>query len=101
MNFDTRDGKIQWFKSTEAAHDWKRIAIVTANAKTFTNLIEDRTTTYGYGSLVNIPTSGTGTVSALPCVVSGVNVWDADLKDIVNLLLQTHLVSLEQVQQYS
>ena len=47
MNFDNRDGKIQWFKSTEAAHDWKRIAIVTANAEKFTDLIKDRTTTYG------------------------------------------------------
>ena len=101
MNFDTRYGKSQWFKSTEAAHDWKRIAIVTANAEKFTDLIEDRTTTYGYGSLVNIPTSGTGTVSALPRVVSGVDAWNADLKDRVNLLLQTHLVSLKQVQQYS
>ena len=99
MNFDTRDGKSQWYKSTEAAPDWKIIAIVTANAKNSTDLIKDRTTTYGYGSLVNIPTSGTGTASALPRVVSGVNVWNADLKDIVNLLLKTHLVSLEQVQQ--
>ena len=101
MNFNTRDGKSQWYKSTEAAHNWKKIAIVTANAEKFTDLIEDCTTTYGYGSLVNIPTSGTGTASILPRVVSGVDVWDADLKDRVNLLLQTHLVSLEQVQQYS
>ena len=45
MNFDTRDGKSQWYKSTEAATDWKRIAIVTANAEKFTDLIEDPTTT--------------------------------------------------------
>ena len=32
MNFDTRDGNSQWFKSMEAAHHWKIIAIVTANA---------------------------------------------------------------------
>ena len=74
MNFDTRDGKSQWFKLTEAAHDWKKIAIVTANAEKFTDLIKDRTTTYGYGSLVNTPTSGTDTVSALRRVVSGVDV---------------------------
>ena len=36
-----------------------------------------------------------------PYVVSGVDVWDVDLKDRVNLLLQTHIVSLEQVQKYS
>ena len=77
MNFDMRDGKSQWKKSTEAATDWKRIAIVTANAEKFPDLIEDRTTTYGYGSLVNTPTLGTGTASVLPRVVSGVDVWDA------------------------
>ena len=62
----------------------EKIAIVTANAKKFTGLIKDCTTTYGYGSLVNIPTLGTGTVSELLRVVSGVDVWDADLKDRVN-----------------
>ena len=45
MNFDTRGGKSQWYKSTEAATNWKRIAIVTANAEKFTDLIEDPTTT--------------------------------------------------------
>ena len=40
MSFDTRDGKSQWYKSTEAATDWKIIAIFTANAEKFTELIE-------------------------------------------------------------
>ena len=97
MNFDTRDGKSQWYKSKEAADDWKRIAIVTANDEKITNLIEDCTTTYEFGSLINIPTLGTGTADATPIVVSGVDVWSADIKDKVNILLQTHLVILEHV----
>ena len=80
MNFETRDGKGQWYKCTEKADKWERIAIVMANAKLFTNLIKDRTTTFRFGSLINIPTSGTGTVYANPQMVSGVNVWSADLK---------------------
>ena len=80
MNFDTRGGKGQWYKFPENPDEWKRIAIITANAELFTDLIEDRTTTFGFGSLINIPTSGTGTVDANPRMVSGVNVWSADLK---------------------
>ena len=47
MNFDMRDGNSQWYMSTEAATDWKIIAIVTSNAKKFTDLIEDRTPMLG------------------------------------------------------
>ena len=74
MNFDTRGGKGQWYKCTENTDGWKRIAIVTANAELFTDLIEDRMTTFGFGSLINAPTSGTGTVDLNPRRVSGVNV---------------------------
>ena len=86
-NFDTRDGKGQWYKCTEKADEWKSIAIVTASAELFTYLIEDRTTTFGFGSLINVPTSGTGTFDANPRRVSGVDVWSADLKEAINLLL--------------
>ena len=46
MIFDTRGGKYQWYKCTEKPDEWKRIAIITANSKLFTNLIEDRTETF-------------------------------------------------------
>ena len=36
-----------------------------------------------------------------PRRVSGVNVWSADLKEAINILLQTHLVTLDHVQAYS
>ena len=64
MYFNTRGGKGQWYKCTENPDEWKSIAIVTANAKIFTDLIKDRTTTLGFGSLINVPTSVTGTVDA-------------------------------------
>ena len=66
MNFDTRGVKGRWYKCTEKPDERKRIAIVTANAKLFTDLIEDRTTTFRFGSLINVPTLGTGTVDANP-----------------------------------
>ena len=56
MNFDTKGGKCQWYKCTENPDEWKRIAIVTANAKLFTDLIKDSTTMFGFGSLINVPT---------------------------------------------
>ena len=101
MNFDIRGGKGQWYKCTENPDEWKRIAIVTTNAELFTDLIEDRTTTFRFGSLINVPTSGTGTVGTNPRRVSGVNVWSVDLKEEINILLQTKLVTLDHVQAYS
>ena len=80
MNFDTRGGKGQWYKCMENPDKWKRISIVTANAELFTDLIEYRTTMFGCGSLINVPTSGTSTVDANPRRVSGIDVWSADLK---------------------
>ena len=100
MNFDSRDGKGQWYKCMDKTGEWKRIAIVTANAKLFTDLIEDRTTTFGFCSIINVPTSGAGTVDENPRRVSGVDVWSAELKEAINLLLQNHLVTLDHVQAY-
>ena len=100
MNVETRDGKSQWYKSTEAAANWKQIAIVAANSENFIDLIEDRITTYGFGSLINISMSGTGAADVNPRTISDVDVWSADLKDPTNLLLQGHIVTLKQVQAY-
>ena len=97
MDFDTRGGKGQWYKCTENPDEGKGISIVTANAKLFTDLIKDRTTTFGFGSLINVPISGTGTVDANPRRFSGDNFWSAYLKEAINLLLQTHLVTLDHV----
>ena len=36
-----------------------------------------------------------------PRRVSGIDVWSADLKEAINLFLQTHLVTLDHVQIYS
>ena len=66
MKFYTRGGKGQWYKCTENPDQWKSIAIVTANAGLFTDLIEDRTKTFGFGSLINVPTLGTGKVDTNP-----------------------------------
>ena len=33
-------------------------------------------------------------------MVSGVDIWSADLKEAINILLQTHLVTLDHVQAY-
>ena len=101
INFDTRGGKGQWYKCTEKTDEWKRIATVTANADLFTNLIKERTTMFEFGSLINVPTSGTGTVDPNPLRVLGVDVWSADLKEAIIILLQTHLVTLNHVQAYS
>ena len=89
------------YKCTENPDEWKRIAIVTANAELFTDLIEDRTTMFGFGSLINVPTSGTGVVDPNSQRVSGVDVWSAYLKEAINIILQTHLVTLNHVQTYS
>ena len=94
IKFDTKYGKGQWYMCTEKSDEQKSISIVTANAKPFTDLIEDRTTTFRFGSLINVPTSGTDTVNANPRRVSCIDVWSADLKEAINLLLQTHLVTL-------
>ena len=99
INFDTRGGKGQWYKCTKNPDEWKRITIVTANAELFTNLVEDRTTTFGFGSLINVPTLGICTVDLNPLRVSGVDVCSAEFKESINLLLKTNLVTLDHVPQ--
>ena len=49
---------------------------------------------------MNVSTSGTGAVNVDPITIDGENIWLADISDPINILLYTHLLSLDQVQAF-
>ena len=50
---------------------------------------------------MNVSTLETGAFKVAPRTISGKDIWLADLADPINILLQTHLLSLDKVQAFS
>ena len=101
MYFTSRGRRGQWYKATEKTGGWREISLVAENANIFTNILTDRTTQFGLDPNMNFSTSVTGAVNVSPITISGEEIWSDEITDPINILLQTHLLSLEQVQAFS
>ena len=50
---------------------------------------------------MNIPTSGTGAVHANPQTIGGLDHWNADVRDYINIFTSYHQLYLDQVRAFS
>ena len=66
MELTSRDGRGQWYKTTDKTGGWKEISLVTENADIFTDILTYRTTPFGLDPIMNVSTSGTGGVNGAP-----------------------------------
>ena len=70
------------------------------NSGILTNILTDHTTQFRFDPIMNVTKSGTGAVNLATRNTSGEDIWSADLANPINILLQPHLLSLEQVQAF-
>ena len=65
------------------------------------DLFKDRQTQFGLDPIMMVPTSGDGSIAAVPRSVAGVDYWSADLTDCKNILIDLHSVNLDDVRAFS
>ena len=101
IDLDTKEGKNHWQMVTAKEEGWKPLPLTTDSAEAFANLFKDRAAQFGLDPILDVPTKGSGAPHANPRVVAGVEYWNADLTDPVNIITENHNVSIEQVQNFS
>ena len=76
-----KDGRYQWVFLMKMQEGWKECSVSVDTAEILMDLFKDRQTQFGLDPIMMVPTSGAGTIAAVPRSVAGVDYWSADLKD--------------------
>ena len=94
----TKEGKYRWHLTTKTDKGWKKggISATAKHAKNILDLFRDHSVQFGLENIMNIPTYGTGSVHAAPRTIVGVEHWNADIRDYINILTSYHQISLDQ-----
>ena len=101
FSINTKEGKYQWGQVTKIREGGTPISVTFANAETILDLFKDQSTQYGLDHIINILTTGTGSVEAQARTLVGINYHNAELGNLKNLLKDIHVLTTDQVQAYS
>ena len=101
LDLESKEGKSHWRMVTGREEGWTPLALTTENADAFADLVKDRVAQYGLDPLTRVPTSGNGAVAANPKTIAGVDHFNADLGDLVDILREPHNVPVDDVRKFS
>ena len=99
----TKEGKHRWHLITKTAEGRRKdgICATVEHADKILDLLKNCSVQFGLDNIMNIPTSGTGSVHATPQTIVGMDHWNADLRDYINILMSYRQLSLYQVCAFS
>ena len=101
LDTDTKDGKYQWAVVTKMMPGWKLVPISVENADKFMDLLKDRLVMFGLDYICTVPTSGTGNTYPSSRIIAGVEHYQSDLGDFLEILKDIHALTLDQVRAFS
>ena len=101
-DMNTREGKALWYTITRMPGAWPKagVAVTVANAEALQNLIRDKVVSYDLDHLMDIPTTGTGSLESAPKTIGGKDYANANLGNFVSFLDKIHQVTLVDVQSF-
>ena len=99
----TKEGKHRWHLITKTAEGRRKdgICATVEHADKILDLLKNCSVQFGLDNIMNIPTSGTGSVHATPQTIVGVDHWNADVRNYINILTSYHQLSLDQFRAFS
>ena len=99
----TKEGKYRWHLTTKTTKGWKKdcISATVEHGDKILDLFKDRSVQFILDNIMNIWTSGKGAVHATPQTTVGVDHWNADVRDYINILTSYHQLYLDQVHAFS
>ena len=104
-SFETnmKEGKYRWHLTTKTAKGWNKdgISATVKHANKILDLFKDCSVYFRLENIMNIPTSGTGSVHATPQTIGGLDHWNTDVRDCINIRTSYHHMSLDQVRAFS
>ena len=77
------------------------ISATVEHADKILNLFKYCSVHFGLDDIMNIPTSGTGEFYATPQTIVGMDHWNVEVRDYINILTSYHQMSLDQVRAIS
>ena len=101
IDLDSKEGKYHWKMVTAREEGWKPLSLTTDNSEAIADLFKDRAGQFGFNPIINVPSLGTGAVEANPRIVAGIDYFNMDLDNTINILKELHKLTLKTVREYS
>ena len=97
MDLDSKEGKYQCKMVTAREKGWKPLSLTMDNPEAIDDLFKDWAGQFGFDPIINVPSSGTGAVEANSHIFAGVDYFNMDLDNTINILKEPHKLTLKKV----
>ena len=99
----TKKGKYRWHLTIKTAECWKKDVIPNTiyHSNNILDIFKYCSVQFRLDNIINILASGTGAVHATPKTIVGIDNWNSDVRDYINIRTSYHQLSLDQVRAFS